>query len=1124
MKITTLFGSLFRVVVAGGVLASTASAQAPTFTFGGGTTLETVPTGVDFATDAIGDAWDFDRASDHVYMFSTDWVGVPTVAGGHLTGTVASTTLNPGIQLQFEGVNGALNVVDKNGVKYPIDPAKFNRISFRMRRNRTPHPFDLLTVFHYQDTTRSSGTGFRYGLSNGYDPDGLRVFVNQSPPADQAKSDRYHLYMMDLDLFVNTTNRIGGTRWDAATVRGVRIELGEGIIKEAQGTLAGATIDVDWVRLTKRGAFVRRLIWSNMGGPVTLTATNGTDTIQIFPDQPPKARAPVTTFPDNSFVDWDYGFLPPGNWIIGAAAGAVTRTVTMTIDAPPIITLTEPDASGGRDFARTIEGDAWDMTNREDVYRRGQLQMIAGEAFTETGLTGTSTGGDPAVDIVSDNTSPVGASFTIDADVYRHLTFTMEYDRKDALAIEALTTLGGVARWIWRANGNNGGPLTNTQDFFLLDGGPTTYSMDLATFTKFGGDSCFDCHLEDPNQPAAPGTDLWQGLISVLRFDPFEPSVPRWFRLANVKLAADDEPNSFGFFAIKWQAIEYAPGTPASPPDVANATITLYYDTDTNPSSGLVQIATNIPTGAGRYNWNVAGLPLGRYWIYATIADIHGNSQSRYSTGPVKVGKVYTPPVDTNGNGLGDNWEAVYGVSAPDGDEDGDGLTNLEEYQGGTHPLIPQTWNLPEGATGFFRERIAIANPGPDAAEITVTFLRAAGAPIVRDYTVLPASRFTITANEVAGLSQAEFSTVVTATRGGVLVERTMLWDASQPNRLYGGHSGKGIQNPRVQWFLAEGEASFFQTFILLANANPTSATATLTFLFEGSAPVAKSYAVPANSRVTVWTNTIAEVAGKPFSTAITSTIPITVERAMYFSTQGLTFNGGHEAAAVANPATDWFVAEGRTGPFFDMYLLLSNPGANQATATINYLRPGGAPVVMSYTLNPQSRTTVHVDSQHADLADTDVSASISATEPIIVERAMYWPDPFTNWYEAHSSAGVTQTGTRWVLPDGELGGPLNWQTYILLANPGTTAATVTLTFLRAGTRTPLAMTRTVPANSRLTVSAGQVAGLQSGEQFSTIVESANLVPIVVEHAIYWDGPNGEFWAAGTNETGVRLR
>jgi len=57
---------------------------------------------------------------------------------------------------------------------------------------------------------------------------------------------------------------------------------------------------------------------------------------------------------------------------------------------------------------------------------------------------------------------------------------------------------------------------------------------------------------------------------------------------------------------------------------------------------------------------------------------------------------------DSNGNGLPDWWERLYGLSDPQGDPDGDGWTNLQEYQLGTDPLtadftVPSDENTPVG-------------------------------------------------------------------------------------------------------------------------------------------------------------------------------------------------------------------------------------------------------------------------------------------------------------------------------------------------------------------------------------------------------------------------------------------
>jgi len=85
----------------------------------------------------------------------------------------------------------------------------------------------------------------------------------------------------------------------------------------------------------------------------------------------------------------------------------------------------------------------------------------------------------------------------------------------------------------------------------------------------------------------------------------------------------------------------------------------------------------------------------------------------------------------------------------------------------------------------------------------------------------------------------------------------------------------------------------------------------------------------------------------------------------------------------------------------------------------------------------------------------------------------------------------------------------------------------VRLTFLRTGTSpTPVVTEFDVPANARVTRSVGEFISsgqLASGEQVGARIESLNGVPIVVERAMYWNG-GGEFWGAGTGETGFKLK
>ena len=81
----------------------------------------------------------------------------------------------------------------------------------------------------------------------------------------------------------------------------------------------------------------------------------------------------------------------------------------------------------------------------------------------------------------------------------------------------------------------------------------------------------------------------------------------------------------------------------------------------------------------------------------------------------------------------------------------------------------------------------------------------------------------------------------------------------------------------------------------------------------------------------------------------------------------------------------------------------------------------------------------------------------------------MYWPGAAQPWGEGHNSFGVVDAGTKWGLAEGRTGGPLKFHTYILLANPQTTDANVTVTFLRES-GAPVTQTYTVPKTSRFNI------------------------------------------------------
>jgi hypothetical protein len=437
-----------------------------------------------------------------------------------------------------------------------------------------------------------------------------------------------------------------------------------------------------------------------------------------------------------------------------------------------------------------------------------------------------------------------------------------------------------------------------------------------------------------------------------------------------------------------------------------------------------------------------------------------------------------------------------------------------------TVTLTARTYYLAEGATGsFFESDIALANPNPTDAPIVLTFYKPDGSAIDLDDTLPALSRKTIVLNTIPGLeSVTGVSTRVTSPTGTpVIVERTMSWD----QRGYGAHTEKAADTPALRWYFAEGSQGFFHTYLLLVNPSLVENVVTVEYLRESEPSITRTYTLAPASRMTVDAGADPDLTGRSFGMVVTFDQPGMAERAMYFGTAPL-WSGGTDSAGETAPSTTWFLAEGATGPFFETFLLLANPNDTDVTATLTYLPASGFPLQAVKRIAAHARLTVNIEGEAPELANTAVSTQVVASQPILVERSQYWPDPAPRWHEAHNSFGVTASGTKWGLAEGRVGGANHAQTYILLANPGTTAATVTITFLRDHGLPTVTKTFSVKPTSRFNVAAGPGTDVPElkDEQFGALVTSDQ--PIAVERALYWDA-NGQTWAAGTNATATRL-
>ena len=205
---------------------------------------------------------------------------------------------------------------------------------------------------------------------------------------------------------------------------------------------------------------------------------------------------------------------------------------------------------------------------------------------------------------------------------------------------------------------------------------------------------------------------------------------------------------------------------------------------------------------------------------------------------------VYVIDFDSDDDQMDDEWETAFGLDATvaDGalDPDGDGQTNLQEHEAGTHPRGMFKRYLAEGAVNaFFTTRLAIVNPNALTAAVSLRFLGTSGLQSSIVEIARVNERRTLTLTPLTDIPENDFSTLIESDQP-VVVDRTMTWDAT----TYGGHAETAIETPATTWYLAEGAThGAFSLFYLLQNPNDAEANVTINYLrLAPQAPVARQY------------------------------------------------------------------------------------------------------------------------------------------------------------------------------------------------------------------------------------------------------------------------------------------
>ena len=203
-----------------------------------------------------------------------------------------------------------------------------------------------------------------------------------------------------------------------------------------------------------------------------------------------------------------------------------------------------------------------------------------------------------------------------------------------------------------------------------------------------------------------------------------------------------------------------------------------------------------------------------------------------------------------------------------------------------------------------------------------------------------------------------------------------------------------------------------------------------------------------------------------------------------------------HDSIGAPSAATKWYLPEGSTANGDETWVLVQNPGGEDAQVKLTYVT-GTATRDVAGSVPANSRKTYNAADAFPD--NPGVSVIVESNVPVVAEKAVYGNN--RNW--GHDSIGASMLSNQWYLAEGCTAE--GFTTRVSVMNPNTTLAKVSLTYMTAAG--PVAgPSETLPANSRGSYDVG--AAVPGQWSVSTQVTSDQ--PVVAERAMF--GNNGT-WA-----------
>lgn len=553
-------------------------------------TQPSMSTGDDYATATLGNPWDMTDVTDIL----SPWASIQTLVD------IDSYNFN----------DSMLNAVTK-GTKMFTTPQGFPASDSQVwlntgvvedKSNTTidTTKYKYFTWRYYQEGKQDTNYGWVTRLIWWNEDAGKDCSVTK----DIVIEEGWHTYKLDLTQARLEPVQPGVVEcsrgWVAGPVKYFRFDPNE--VANADSTLK-SNFHLDYVKITAPdaayGSFA--ITWNAAGGI--------TPTVDLYYDtdtNPNNGKTAITTGVSAAAgsYTWNTASVPQGTYYVYAEIKDAYNTTARYSESPlvvrgaPSVSFTSPagtapSVAAGDDYATTVLGNAWNMSDSSDLSADNPPSGLSG--YVDSGLyVAQTTNNDPYIYLNVDVNRP------IDASKYTRLAFKLYLS----------------APGLWQVQWSPAPGQNFATELFIARQGWNEYTLNMA------------------------GRIGWSGSVKYLRLDPIDQNGVT-VKLAGVRLTSPASSS----LAIQWGGS-----------NLAGSTISLYYDTDATGRDGVL-IASGITGSTTQYAWDTSGLEPGRYFVYARVDDGVGAAQYFYSGVPVTVGtvsgqdlpqKIYVPIIVKN--------------------------------------------------------------------------------------------------------------------------------------------------------------------------------------------------------------------------------------------------------------------------------------------------------------------------------------------------------------------------------------------------------------------------------------------------------------------------------------------